>query len=549
MTGNALAILPTILLLPPRPRKKRVSADGEEPRIKEGRAKNPLWLHRSWPAIRYFLAGSLAIVALQVNQSCAILLVPVAVYALLTSFREWKFWVFGVAGLLAAVPYPIYVYQFYHKYHDDYRVYLRGSRYDDDRPLSEHFSSSIFQTFYNTYFAPNESPLTRPMRWPSLPDMVPIHVPESQAATFAVCAFGAVLVLLVIRRRTAAVIAVFVSGGLFLFMSLGFDRLLDVRGQNAVSFPHARMLLSIPVAFVWLLFLINTSPWQRFRNTPAARWLSFGVLVGLVMVAQMAEKEKETATPTTIALELTKSVICRPIPIDVIYATAYEVQKAADANKADIVIVSSNAANDKTWAYLLPAITTCDTLYANFTERRTWRFIEENQEGRHQRMLFLGEDGIGMRVGGGTVTVDSDGYVVEGALNPSAPIVPAPAPAPALPARVAARRGGAGGQPAGRGGPGGPGGGPDPGGRGRGRGGGGRGAMETFGGTSPGSLANLPPTHTVTTETITMLPITNNDSVMAVLRKLGVNVPLVHTPARSTAEPNPHAIVERRPWG
>ena len=461
VAGIALAIIPTILLLPPAPRRRRATADGQEPLLAPRR--QPRWLSRTWPALRYFFAAVVAVVAIQINPNCLILLVPVAVYALLTSWREWRFWVCGSAGLIAAAPYPLYVYQFYYVYHPDYPAYLRGVNYA--------WAYSLYNVFLNQFVAPRNGANS-----PVLMDLVPLPISGGDAPSFLAAAFATVTGMLLIRRRSAGVAAA-LAGAAFTFITFAYERVRTYNGNNSASFPYCRMYLALPVVFVWLLFLVNHTPWTRFANTPFSRWITRGALLGMLLAAfHVFNVKQEQIDPpnddvpgispnSVLYPELRNSVVCQPIPVDQLYAIGREVQRTAEAQKADLLIVGG--AGDKWIAYAIPALANIETLYLGQQsfERRTWRFIEENRIRRNNVLLIAFNAG-GLIVGGNTsVWVDGDGN----------PVDPAAMAAPPQPQPVNPGRGGMGGFGGGRGGGGarggGPGGGPGGGGgRGFGRG-------------------------------------------------------------------------------
>ncbi len=452
VTGIALSIIPAILLLPPAPRRMRGTGDGQEPLL-QPEAK-PRWLTRTRPALRYFFAAVTAVVALQINPNCSIFLVPVAVYALLTTWREWRFWVCGLAGLIAAAPYPLYVYQFYYLQHPDYVAYLRGVNYEWDY--------RYFNTFFNQYIAPRTGDTPSPV----LMDLVPLPISGVAAPAFMALAFAGVAGLLLVRRRSAAVAAA-IAGAAFVFITFGYDRVRTYNGNNSASFPYCRMYLALPVVFVWLLFLVNHAPWAKFANTPLARWVTRGALAGMLLAAvhvfnlkqDLIDPHDDNVTgisPNSVLYaELRNSVVCAPISVDQLYAIGREVQKTAQATKADLLIVGGGG--DKWLAYAIPALTSLETIYLGpqSFERRTWRVIEETRIPRNNVLTINYNLGGSLAGGNTTVIVDGNGNPMDPATL-TTPVQPLPA------------RGGTAG-PGGRG----PGGGGPGGGGGRAAGGGG----------------------------------------------------------------------------
>ncbi len=402
ITGLAISIIPAVLLLPPPPRPWRANGEGEMP-ILDPRRK-PRWLRRSWPATRYFFAAVLALLAIQINPNCLVLLVPAAIYVFFTTWREWEFWVFGLAGVIVTAPYLLYVYQFYYIYHPDYVVYLRDKVFT--------WSFAEFNAYLYRYVAPPYgSSLV-------LSDLVPIHITGADAPLFVVAAFSAVALLLILRLRVAGLAAAF-GGALFTIATFGYDRLNDGRPSNPVTFSYSRMFVALPVLFVWLLFLVNATPWPQFFTPAVIRWAKRGALAGFLVAGIFAVNEKIKMMPAVFRDAVQNAQICQPIPVERVYAVAREVQKVADAQGADFLAVGS----EKYFAYLLPALTTCETLNPSF-ERRTWRLIEENSP-RHAKLLLI-HIGGGTRVGGGPVRLDEEGNFIEN-LEP-VPDNPAPAP-------------------------------------------------------------------------------------------------------------------------
>lgn len=379
VNGLAVASLSMVLLLPPAPRRSLAGP------------RKPPSLRRSWPGLRYFLAAGLALAAVQVNPGCALLLMPVAVYAILTSWREWRFWVCGLAGLLAAAPYPIYVHQFYYVYHPDYVLHFRG--------FESRWTYAQFVTFMQQFVAP---PVGRSL---ILTDLVPIPITGEQAARFMVTAFSIVGVLLLVRRRSAALCAG-LAGTLFLFFCFADNR-VRVGGTNA-SYAYSRMWLALPIVFVWLLFLVNHRPWPRLDGTALNRWLTRGLLAGLLLAGIYAFHAKRQQLPTVVDEEVRAGGTCPAVPVELIYATAREVQRIAQAQHADLVILGGGD-REKDFTYAIPAITGIETLYPPF-ERRTWRWVEE-RAARHQAILFIAMPvpGATMAGGGNSVWCDADG--------------------------------------------------------------------------------------------------------------------------------------------
>jgi hypothetical protein len=393
-TGIAVAMIPAVLLLPPPWRREQNGIPLLAPQ------RRPTWLRSTLPALRYFFAAALSIIAAQVQPGCVIILVPVALHAILTRWREWKFWAFSMAGLLVALPYPIYVYQFYYVYHPDYVLHLRGAQW--------RWGYTYYLSYLHQFLTPRFGPSL------VLQDLVPFCIPAtpaSQAGEFLVAAFGIVGLLLLIRLRTAALAAGFM-GVFFTFITFGYDRIRVGAGTNSASYSYSRMFLAIPVLFLWLLLFINHTPWRRVTGTALARWAARGTLAGLTIVALYTYHIRAQQQPDAIREEyeagLRGGVVCPAIPVDQFYACAREIKKIADATHADLLIVGGGDRN-KHISYALPAVLGMESLYPDF-ERRTFRLTEEFAR-KHDKILSISFPIPGMaRAGGGfTVTLDADG--------------------------------------------------------------------------------------------------------------------------------------------
>jgi hypothetical protein len=499
--GVAFSIFPALLLLPPPPRPTRSTTSGEEPRLAENNKAR--WLRRSFPALRYFLAALLAALAIQLNPNCLILLVPVAVFALLTLWREWKFWVLGAAGLLTGLSYMLFVDQFYHVYHEDYVWYLRGKIYT--------WSWGNYNSYFQNFAAPTGSSSH------SFSDLVPIHIAGANAPLFLVCAFAGVGLLLLLRLRVAGVMAL-LTGVFFTLLSFGYSRIADGRGGNPMTFSYSRMFLAIPVLFVWLLLLVNITRWPRFSNIPMTRWLTRGALVGMFIVGVMAVREKEepAALQRLIANEVGSANICQPELVEDVYASAAEVQKAADIEDADLVVFGYA---EKILGYSLPCITTVDTLLASPQERRTWRFIEELEKGRHEKILLVS-------IPGGTPV---------GLSAQANPPEPPPSAIDRLLSPLTGRgRGGGGGRGAGRGAAAGRAPAPRSAARGKSAAPAVRASMRGY-----NRAVSLPGISVISTK---------GKSVIEILRSLGAGLPPITTPPVTRANPTPKPIVYRSNW-
>jgi hypothetical protein len=348
-------------------------------------------VRRSWPKSRYFLAALLAVVAVQLNPNVLVLLAPVALYAVLSSFLEWRFWVFGLLGLAAAAPYPWYVHKFYYEWHDDYRQYLRMREFT--------WSWDNYHKYIDDYI----------VRGRVFEDLVPMGTsgmkwlgehPVPAALVWTAIVIGALMVL---RLRIGGLLAA--AGGVaFLMATFAYSRMTD--GRPVISFPYDRMYLALPVLVVWLVMLVNWKPWPEWdwlkwaRSRPV-RWSVVGMgwlaLAGLVWMGNWAVKEKGEHLGEEIAEATANVGIVQPVRVEDAEAGAEKVKALADKEKARLVIVG-NGWDGKSWAYLLPELAGIETLLP-FNERRTWRLAEESVE-KGGKVILLASGGRGGRGAG-----------------------------------------------------------------------------------------------------------------------------------------------------
>jgi hypothetical protein len=393
INGIGVAAIPMILLLP---RRTKAVGDGVRMEALPTANKKRRWRDILPDGLRYFFAGAIAVAALQVNPNSVILLGPVAVYALLTRFLDWKMWVFTTVGIAAALPYPWYVHQFYHVYHPDYILYLR------DTPFG--FGRSFFNS-YLQFAAPKSGPS------PVFADIVPMFITAVQAPKFLVLAFGVIAGLLLVRLRIAAVCAIIACAAIVL-VSFAFERVSIGEESNTASYPYSRMWLAIPVVFAWLLFLVNDRPWARLTATGWTKWISRGALAVLLCAALYFLRAKEKNLPDAIEAELDAPgfVICPAVPVADLYAMAREIKQVADAHHADLLIVGGGDPQ-KHVAYAIPALLGIETIFPDF-ERRTFRLIEESK-AKHDKILVIFNPYFGTPVGGDRlVELTSDGTEV-----------------------------------------------------------------------------------------------------------------------------------------
>jgi hypothetical protein len=416
VTGDAFAIIPALLFLPPARNKLYVPV--ERPR----RRADPWWrralsamgrwfvpppveLRRTYPKTRYFLAAFVAVVALMFNPNCAVLLAGVAVYGLLTTWREWRFWLFTVLGLAAAAPYPWLVQKFYGQWHIDYRLYQVVPRKEFDWSWA-HFHEFV-RSFADLSFhdlvpdAVYKFSQTTLHAWRlHHSGWVNLWMVRNPAPMALLVAFGVVVLLLIVRFRPAAVLAALATAALVL-ISFAYSRIQD--GSTGASFPYSRMFLAVPIAWVWLLLLINPprlkaprwESWRRlawWRSTIrfTRRWVTpafvLAVMCLCVWCSGHVVVQKNKTLDDDIADINDDAHAARPVTIEETMHIAKAVQAAADREHVSLVVIAGY--DGRKWDYTLPELTTCETLFPDY-ERRTWRLKEECYP-RHDRILVLG---------------------------------------------------------------------------------------------------------------------------------------------------------------
>jgi hypothetical protein len=375
INGVAVAAIPMILLLPSRGGRSRGFWRG---------------------GLRYFFAGALAVVALQVNPNCLILLAPVAVLATITRFWDWRMWVMGPLGIAAATPYPWYVHRFYHVVHPDYILYLRDNTFG--------WSYANFVHYFHFAVPGSEAS-------PVFVDLVPMFVPAEWACAFLVIAVGVLAALMLMRLRIAGVIAVLIGLGV-MFVCFAYERVGIGQPSNTASYPYSRMWLAVPAVFAWVLFVLFQGERPKLIPRKIFRWVSTLALAVLVGGAFWTAVVKHRQLPDAIDDELNADglVICPAVPVSHLYAIAREVKQIADAQHADLLLVGGGD-KEKDTDYAVPCLTGIETIFPDF-ERRTFRMIEESK-AHHQKILIIFSSDFGQPVGGGNlVTLKPDGTEV-----------------------------------------------------------------------------------------------------------------------------------------
>ena len=416
VTGDAFAMIPAFLFLPPARNKLYVPA--ERPR----RDGVPLWrralawvgrlfvpppveLRRTFPKSRYFLAAFFAVVAMMFNPNCAILLAGVAVYGFLTTWREWRFWLFTILGLTLASPYKWLVDKFYNVWQPDYHLYQNYPRKEFDwswAHFREYVRSLADLGFHDvvpdTVYKFSQTTLHA---WRlHHPQWVTLWMGRNPAPMALMVAFGVAILLLILRLRIAALLGALAAVAL-VFLSLAYSRLQD--GRTGASFPYSRMFLAVPVTWVWILLLINsprlkTPNWERWRWLAWWRWtthftrrwimptVAIAVMFLCVWCAGHVVVEKNKTLADDIADINDDAQVARPVTMEENVHIAKAIQAVADKEHITFVLISGY--DGRKWDYTLPELTTCETLFPSY-ERRTWRLVEECYP-RYDKIMVLG---------------------------------------------------------------------------------------------------------------------------------------------------------------
>jgi len=251
-------------------------------------------------------------------------------------------------------------YLFYNVYRDDYRFHLRN--------VSFKWSLENLQAFWS------KAPV-------AFGHLVPTGVVPRYAVLCLGLAFGSIITLLVIRRQFAGAFAGFAALALVI-ISFASSR---IEGDSGVTLSMSRMYLSIPVLAVWLLAL--TPPTQpRPKAAMWRAWLTSCAFIAVTCIALMVARHKAITLPNAVSSIMRKGQESLTlVSVEDALRVAAKIQAAADANHASIVLIGKDS--QAHWNYLLPLLTTCETLYPA-KERRTWRLHEE-QSARHQAALTM----------------------------------------------------------------------------------------------------------------------------------------------------------------
>jgi hypothetical protein len=378
VTGIALAIFPCLWLL--------------DAPSNHSLPLKPRRLPRLWhDAVRFFGLGLLSVLALTINPNCSLLLAGALAFALATRLRQAAFWLYASLGALVGSLYPLGIFFFYYKLHDDYRLYHREGQLTWSYAGFREFGQQLAVPFW---------------------DFVPIDLSYSVTGWFLGVCFTAVLIYLLLTRRFAAALATLAAVAFTLF-SLGFARVHE--GRSSVFFGYGRMYLALPVLPPLLLLWGSPRPKRPLcpdggmarsstgssDTAPAAAaagsvspsgvtrhprrlWLARLGLVVCCGAGVLAVHAHARQRPAVIAREVQNVQMVELITLVDGWDLAQALQSAADSQKADVVLL---VGNQKRWTYLLPVLTHCQTLYPAY-ERRTWRLVEESLP-RHERVLVL----------------------------------------------------------------------------------------------------------------------------------------------------------------
>jgi hypothetical protein len=375
VTGIALAILPCLWLLEP-PAESAMPCKPRHP------WRDPL---------RFFGIGFLSVLALTINPNCSLLLAAALTFALLTRWRQAAFWLYASLGALLGALYPLGIFFFYYKLHDDYRLYHREGQLAWSYAAMREFLRQLAVPFW---------------------DFLPLDLSYAAAGWFLGGCFAAVLLYLLLTRRFAAALATLAAVAFTLF-SLGFARVHE--GRSSVFFGYARMYLALPVLPPLLLLWgsprqkrpvspdggIAPPPTAPSASAPSAAaadfdprsrlaprslrlWLARLLLLVCCGAGVLVVRTHANQMPAVIAREVQNVQMVELITLVDGWDLAQALQQAADSQKADVILL---VGNQKRWTYLLPVLTNCQTLYP-FYERRTWRLVEESVP-RHERVLVL----------------------------------------------------------------------------------------------------------------------------------------------------------------
>jgi hypothetical protein len=379
--GLALAIFPCLWLLEP-PTASPLPLAPPRPR--------PAWRD----VLRFFGIGLLSVLALTINPNCSLLLAGALAYALATRLRHAAFWLYASLGALVGSLYPLGIFFFYYKFHDDYRLYHREGQLAWSATAWREFGQQLAVPFW---------------------DFLPIDLPYAAAGWFLGSCFAAILLYLLLTRRFAAALATLAVVGFTLF-SLGFARVHE--GRSSVFFGYARMYLALPV--LPPLLLLWGSPSRKRPVTlqaapiapspdpsvhppaipgaahtipsvlPPSTWKLWCARLLLLVCCGTglgAVRQHTQQMPAVITREVQNVQMVELITLVDGWDLAQAVQPAAASYHADVILL---VGNQKRWTYLLPVLTNCQTLYPLY-ERRTWRLVEESVP-RHERVLVLDQN-------------------------------------------------------------------------------------------------------------------------------------------------------------
>jgi hypothetical protein len=313
-----------------------------------------MWLHaraRWAPAV----AAAIAVLSITLLPNALLLVVPVALYALLTRSRQSAFRIASALGLLAAAPLPLGLAWFYARHPE--RVVHHPT------PLA--FSFQHLGRAFSDLSIPlgHFSPLVN-VGWPVLAVML-------------------LLVVAVWRLGDGRMALAGGAGLLCLIAALGVTRVeLEM---HSVFFPASRYYLAAPVLvavlLMWCLGLAEQSPAFAGRVKAVAIALTIAALAMVVIRQAKLEDRVGQATQRTYPLYVAQ--------VDELRVVAQEIARTAQQCHADLLIVSSF--DQLILPYSVPVLTdgAVETLFPPY-ERRSWRVRDESSRHRDRVLVLTG---------------------------------------------------------------------------------------------------------------------------------------------------------------